>query len=79
MGRVLDVDRLIAVPSNVFDAMLERIAKAGARRTAHEVGLDRADIGDSRSLFAGPRIGKQTAVLPGFGAILLGLLAERAH
>ena len=49
-----------------FEALLARAAETGARRALHEVGLDghdaAEDIRDLRSLLAGFRLAKQTAV-----------------
>lgn len=57
MDRKRDIGRLISLPSDEFEALLERAAETGARRALHEVGLDGTDaaedIRDLRSLLAG--------------------------
>jgi hypothetical protein len=57
---------LIAMPAAEFEALLERAAETGARRALYEAGLDgldaAEDIRDLRSLLAGFRLAKQTAV-----------------
>jgi hypothetical protein len=63
--------------------LLERAAETSARRALHEVGLDgqdaAEDIRDLRSLLAGFRLAKQTAVQTTMRlittAILLALMA----
>ena len=59
-------DGLIALPAAKLETLLERAAETGARRALHEVGLDghdaAEDIRDLRSLLAGFRLAKQTAV-----------------
>lgn len=69
---------LIALPPAEFEALLERVAETGARRALHEVGLDgqdaAEDIRDLRSLLAGFRLAKQTAVQTAVRLITTGVL-----
>lgn len=69
---------LIALPAGEFEALLERAAETGARRALHEVGLDgqdaAEDIRDLRSLLAGFRLAKQTAVQTAVRLITTGVL-----
>ena len=69
---------LIALPAAEFEALLERAAEKGARRALHEVGLDghdaAEDIRDLRSLLAGFRLAKQTAVQTAVRLITTGVL-----
>jgi hypothetical protein len=71
-------DGLIALPAVEFEALLERAAETGARRALHEVGLDgqnaAEDIRDLRSLLAGLRLAKQTAVQTTVRLITTGIL-----
>lgn len=71
-------DRLIALPAAEFETLLERAAETGARRALHEVGLDgrdaAEDIRDLRSLLAGFRLAKQTAVQTAVRLITTGIL-----
>ncbi len=66
MDQQPDSGGLIALPATEFEASLERASETGARRALREVGLDgqdaAEDIRDLRSLLAGFRIAKQTAV-----------------
>ena len=68
----------IAMPAAEFEALLERTAETGARRALHEVGLDgqdaAEDIRDLRSLLAGFRLAKQTAVQTAVRLITTGIL-----
>jgi hypothetical protein len=67
----------------MLEKLLERAAETGARRALREVGLDgknaAEDIRDLRSLLAGFRLAKQTAVQTSVWlittAILLALMA----
>lgn len=69
---------LAALPAGEFEALLERAAETGARRALHEVGLDgqdaAEDIRDLRSLLAGFRLAKQTAVQTAVRLITTGVL-----
>ena len=69
---------LIALPTAEFEALLERAAETGARRALHEVGLDGTDaaedVRDLRSLLAGFRLAKQTAVQTTVRIITTGIL-----
>ena len=69
---------LIALPADEFEALLERAAETGARGALHEVGLDgqdaAEDIRDLRSLLAGFRLAKQTAVQTAVRLITTGIL-----
>jgi hypothetical protein len=71
-------DRLIALPAADFETLLERAAETGARRALHEVGLDgldaAEDVRDLRSLLAGFRLAKQTAVQTTVRLITTGVL-----
>jgi hypothetical protein len=71
-------DRLIALPAAEFETLLERAAETGARRALHEVGLDgldaAEDVRDLRSLLAGFRLAKQTAVQTTVRLITTGVL-----
>jgi hypothetical protein len=73
-----DPDGLIALPAAGFEALLEPAAETGARRALHEVGLDgqnaAEDIRDLRSLLAGFRLAKQTAVQTTVRLITTGIL-----
>ncbi|MBA8843502.1 hypothetical protein FHW02_001538 [Ochrobactrum sp. RH1CCR137] len=60
-----------------FEVLLARAAETGARRALHEVGLgtDAAeDIRDLRSLLAGFRLAKRTAVQTTVRIITTGIL-----
>lgn len=78
MDKEPDSGALIALPAAEFEALLERAAETGARRALHEVGLhgqDAAeDIRDLRSLLAGFRLAKQTAVQTAVRLITTGVL-----
>jgi len=37
---------MVSLPSDEFEALLERAAETGARRALHEVGLDGADAAE---------------------------------
>ena len=69
---------LIALPAAELEALLERAAETGARRALHEFGLDgqdaAEDICDLRSLLAGLRLAKQTAVQTAVRLITTGIL-----
>jgi hypothetical protein len=71
-------DRLIALPAAEFETLLEQAAETGARRALHEVGLDgldaAEDVRDLRSLLAGFRLAKQTAVQTTVRLITTGVL-----
>jgi hypothetical protein len=71
-------DGLIALPAAEFEALVERAAEMGAKRALREVGLqgqDAAeDIRDLRSLLAGFRLAKQTAVQTTVRLITTGIL-----
>jgi hypothetical protein len=73
-----DPDGLIALPAAEFKTLLERAAETGAQRALHEVGLDgqnaAEDIRDLRSLLAGFRLAKQTAVQTTVRLITTGIL-----
>jgi hypothetical protein len=68
----------IALPAAEFKALLERAAETGGRRALHEVGLDgqdaAEDIRDLRSLLAGFRLAKQTAVQTTVRLLTTGIL-----
>jgi hypothetical protein len=78
MEQKRDSGRLISLPSDEFEALLERAAETGARRALHEVGLDGTeaaeDIRDLRSLLAGFRLARQTAVQTAVRIITTGVL-----
>ncbi|MGB5950245.1 MAG: DUF6127 family protein [Parvibaculum sp.] len=78
MDRKRDIGRLISLPNDEFEALLERAAATGARRALHEVGLDgqhaAEDIRDLRSLLAGFRLARQTAVQTAVRLITTGVL-----
>jgi hypothetical protein len=78
MDKEPDSGALIALPTAEFEALLERTAETGARRALHEVGLDgqdaAEDIRDLRSLLAGFRLAKQTAVQTAVRLITTGVL-----
>src|SRR5690606_6162831 len=78
MDKEPDSGALIALPAAEFEALLERAAETGARRALHEVGLDgqdaAEDIRDLRSLLAGFRLAKQTAVQTAVRLITTGVL-----
>ena len=78
MDKEPDSDALIALPAAEIEALLERAAETGARRALHEVGLhgqDAAeDIRDLRSLLAGFRLAKRTAVQTAVRLITTGVL-----
>ncbi|WP_404381166.1 DUF6127 family protein [Caenispirillum salinarum] len=78
MDKEPDSGALIALPATEFEALLERAAETGARRALHEVGLDgqdaAEDIRDLRSLLAGFRLAKQTAVQTAVRLITTGVL-----
>lgn len=76
-------DRLDAMTARELERLLERAAEAGARRAMQEVGIDGTDaaedIRDLRSLLAGFRLAKRTAVQTAVRiittAMLLALMA----
>ena len=78
MDKEPDSGALIAMPAAEFEALLERAAETGARRALHEVGLDgmdaAEDIRDLRSLLAGFRLAKRTAVQTTVRLITSGIL-----
>ena len=78
MDKEPDSGALIAMPAAEFEALLERAAETGARRALHEVGLDgmdaAEDIRDLRSLLAGFRLAKRTAVQTTGRLITTGIL-----
>ena len=78
MDKEPDSGALIALPPAEFETLLERAAETGARRALHEVGLDgqdaAEDIRDLRSLLAGFRLAKQTAVQTAVRIITTGIL-----
>lgn len=78
MGKEPDSGALIALPVAELEALLERAAETGARRALYEVGLDgrdaAEDIRDLRSLLAGLRLAKQTAVQTTFRVVTTGIL-----
>ncbi|MGB5948961.1 MAG: DUF6127 family protein [Parvibaculum sp.] len=78
MDKEPDSSALIALPAAEFEALLERAAATGARRALHEVGLDgqdaAEDIRDLRSLLAGFRLAKQTAVQTAVRILTTGIL-----
>lgn len=78
MDRKRDIGRLISLPSDEFEALLERAAETGARRALHEVGLDGTDaaedIRDLRSLLGSLRLAKRTAVQTAVRLITTGIL-----
>lgn len=61
-----------------FEVLLARAAETGARRALQEVGLDGKDAGedirDLRSLLAGFRMAKRTAVQTAVRIITTGIL-----
>lgn len=71
-------DRPEAITAGDLERLLERAAEAGARRALHEVGLDGTDaaedIRDLRSLLAGFRLARQTAVQTAVRIITTGIL-----
>ena len=71
-------DRPEAMTACDLERLLERAAETGARRALHEVGLDgknaAEDIRDLRSLLAGFRLAKQTAVQTAVRIITTGIL-----
>jgi len=78
MNRPTVGDGHIVMPEAEFEQLLERAAETGARRALHEVGLDgqdaAEDIRDLRSLLAGFRLAKQTAVQTAVRLITTGVL-----
>lgn len=78
MDKEPDSGALIALPAAEFEVLLERAAETGARRALQEVGLDgqdaAEDIRDLRSLLAGFRLAKQTAVQTAVRLITTGVL-----
>lgn len=71
-------DRPEAMTTRELERLLERAAQSGARRALHEVGFDGTDaaedIRDLRSLLAGFRLAKQTAVQTAVRIITTGIL-----
>ena len=71
-------DGMVVMPRDEFEELLARAAERGARRALHEVGLDgqdaAEDIRDLRSLLAGFRLAKQTAVQTAVRLITTGVL-----
>lgn len=71
-------DRLDAMTARELERLLERAAEAGARRAMQEVGIDGTDaaedIRDLRSLLAGFRMARQTAVQTAVRIITTGIL-----
>lgn len=71
-------DRLDAMTVRELERLLERAAEAGARRAMQEVGIDGTDaaedIRDLRSLLAGFRMARQTAVQTAVRIITTGIL-----
>jgi hypothetical protein len=69
---------MISLPSDEFEALLERAAETGARRALHELGLhgeDAAlDIRDLRSLIECIRFVRRTAVQTAVRLITTGIL-----
>ena len=78
MDRKHDSGRLISLPADGFEALLERAAEAGARRALREVGLDGADaaedVRDLRSLLGCMRLARRTAVQTAVRLITTGIL-----
>jgi hypothetical protein len=70
--------RLVSLPADEFEALMERAAETGARRALQEVGLDGTDaaedVRDLRSLLAGFRLAKRTAVQTAVRIITTGIL-----
>jgi hypothetical protein len=53
MDKEPDSGGLVALPAAELEALLERVAKTGARRALHEVGLDGQDAAeDTSAIFA---------------------------
>ena len=73
-----DGSGMISLPSDEFEALLERAAETGARRALQEVGLqgeDAAlDIRDLRSLIECIRFVRRTAVQTAVRLITTGIL-----
>ena len=67
-----------AITARELERLLERAAETGARRALHEVGLDATDaagdIRDLRSLLAGFRLARRTAVQTSVRIITTGIL-----
>jgi hypothetical protein len=78
MDRKRDGGGMISLPSDEFEALLERAAETGARRALQEVGLqgeDAAlDIRDLRSLIECIRFVRRTAVQTSVRLITTGIL-----
>lgn len=78
MEQKRDGSGMIALPSDEFEALLERAAETDARRALHEVGLlgeDAAlDIRDLRSLIECIRFVRRTAVQTAVRLITTGIL-----
>ena len=78
MDKKRDHGELVTLPADEFEALLERAAETGARRALHEVGLDgedaAEDIRDLRSLLAGFRLARRTAVQTTVRLITTGIL-----
>jgi hypothetical protein len=81
-------DRPLAMTARELEQLLERAVEAGARRALHEVGIDGTDaaedIRDLRSLLAGFRLARRTAVQTSVRIITTGILLAlmeigRAH
>ena len=72
------VDGYVRMADAEFEELLARAAERGARRALHEVGLDgqdaAEDIRDLRSLLAGFRLAKQTAVQTAVRILTTGIL-----
>jgi hypothetical protein len=73
-----DSGRLVSLPSDEFEALLERAAETGARRALHEVGLHGEDVAldirDLRSLIECIRFVRRTAVQMAVRVITTGIL-----
>jgi hypothetical protein len=71
-------DEQLRMSETEFEVLLARAAETGARRALQEVGLDRKgageDIRDLRSLLAGFRMAKRTAVQTAVRIITAGIL-----
>lgn len=78
MEQKRDDGGMISLPSDEFEALLERAAETGARRALQEVGLqgeDAAlDIRDLRSLIECIRFVRRTAVQTAVRLITTGIL-----
>jgi hypothetical protein len=78
MEQKRDGGGIVSLPSEEFEALLERAAETGARRALHEVGLhgeDAAlDIRDLRSLIECIRFVRRTVVQTAVRLITTGIL-----